>query len=285
MYPRMGPTQSHVAGSITAPQVFAIPELLEAILHYLPWRDLFVLQSVDSRFQQVIAESAPLRRAMSLQRPINPHDPAEWPNYCIISPLLTGEMLSWGRFNSGGDGFDWHIDSAGLVFSITYSVWNPECPRTPKLYAPLGIWTTRQKSRAQARGSWESMKLTSFPFRVCIRISVKWNQSMGLDYSGWPHYQDRITLGVGSTIGDFMQVLTELDNRSFEEHEVLWSAQYRTATLGQVKRARHIRIRSRLRCSACRWWKGLHEENRFDDGGQHHWCCLEQDYRHCGQCP
>ena len=265
-------------------KVIAIPELLEAILLHLPWRDLFVVQSVSKQVHYFVAESAALRRTMSLDPPANPHNPIEWPNYNVISPLLTGNIISWGRFNTGHDGLDWRIDTAGLIFSINYSVWNPGCCMIPAVVERMDVRCTRQKSKVWTRGSWRSMRLTSFPFRVCVRISVGWDKRMDLGYAGWPHYQDRVTLEIGSTIGDLMQVLSELDGRPFEEHEILWKAQYRTATLKVVRSARHIRIRSRVRCLACRWWKGLHELNRFDDDKGHHRCCLEQEHRHCGQC-
>ena len=128
-------------------QVLALPELFEVIIRHLPWRDLFVVQLVNKNFYYFIAESAAARRAMSLDPPVNPHDPIEWPNYNMISPLLAGDMISWGRFNPGNDGLNWRVDAAGLIFSINYDVWNPQCRVIPAIYDRIGMQCTWQKSK------------------------------------------------------------------------------------------------------------------------------------------
>ncbi|KAK5128913.1 hypothetical protein LTR85_000246 [Meristemomyces frigidus] len=52
--------------SVAATKVFAIPEMLEHILSFLPFRDLLLAQRISEQFQQAIAASTKLRKKLHL---------------------------------------------------------------------------------------------------------------------------------------------------------------------------------------------------------------------------
>lgn len=95
-------------------RVFAIPELLEAILLNLPPRELLVVQQVSKQFQATINDSPKLQQALFF-RPAPLRDPGSWTANPLLRDLFTPfffifEDTELNRIANGVVLMDWFTD-------------------------------------------------------------------------------------------------------------------------------------------------------------------------------
>ena len=239
--------------SSAAPQVFSIPELLECILIQLPWYDLFVLQSVNKTFQQVITESIAVKELMTRRL----GDSTRWPGTTPISPLLK-DQISWGPYQKPS----WQIAWDNLLFDFKYEIPSPDIPDSAHTCHAMGIIPSRAGKPALVHGSWKLTRLTNVSGMVLIKINVRALALMDDCHLSCGLYQDRITLNAAeTTLGDVSEILYEVHCRSSEEHTQLERATRTGAKLRDVVRARCLRADSRVRCRACTSWEGQRWDN------------------------
>lgn len=237
------------SGKLSAPRVFAIPELLEAILLHLSWSDLFVLQRVNKAFHQVIAESAKLREIMAL----HVLGSSKTRDVQGASSLL--REFSWSFLNYEPFPGDSTVTTGrDTTIKLIYDLWLPpsSAPRT----SHYGLGVGQQKRfyySVDSHGTWRLLKLTAAPGKVWIHINVIFH----VDRSFGLAYRELIALQADTaTFGDLADVLWEMKHRLPEEHIKVYRARSPTVKLKDFMDAKCIRGDSRERVAAVVAWEG-----------------------------
>lgn len=236
-------------GKIAAPRVFAIPELLEAVLLHVSWSDLFVRQRVNKAFSQVIAESQDLQKKMKLHL-------LTMPRYMHRgSPLL--QEFSWTNFN-----FELFSTNSittrkmDLSIKLIYDTWFPKSSTPKRFFPELGIGKQmRHTYSVDSRGTWQALKLTDLTGMVWIHVNVVFHVATA--HRTVLGYRDLVALKAeNATFGDMAGVLSEMKHRLPEEHIKLYRAKNLQIGLRQFTDAKCIRGDSRERVKAVVAWEG-----------------------------
>lgn len=141
-----------------AAKVFAIPELLEAILLELPTRDLLLAQAVNVGFRDTIKSSIEIRRALFYeQTPASTSDAQAKPR---INPLIN-RMYNFGK---RGVSLHNHLQQCRYMdIGDRGEIFREACYH---LHAPLRSFPP--KMTAHSPGSWRDMFMTHPPCPVVI---------------------------------------------------------------------------------------------------------------------
>ena len=201
-------------------KVFAIPELLEEILLYLPLRPLFAIQRVNKSFRDTIAASDRLKRKMFLAYHTSgisdPRPHAE----DLINPLLRYHFGKGADYGATWFIFRWYDYAASkwcFLQTANSSVRDVSQIRDRKLKHAWGWkenyipYESLRHLPADRDESWKRTYLTSAPCLVDASIGVT---TMDRGYSR----QIRFPEGTG-TLGDFEKCVRYFVSLTDDQHK------------------------------------------------------------------
>lgn len=205
-----------------AEKVFAIPELLEAILLDLPWHHLFVLHSTNTTFRDTMQHSLKLRRRMHLEYKRPGDDcgielPESLPQYLecsLIEQLVANNSLLLGPFElrRRGEEDDFPRDLVAIHHSLLISL------RSPFQAASLAIDHDKSDTvvhEDEPTPSWRDIKLTHE--RESIRFDIQVNKIQKEEYDVDYSEEYKFAAGEG-TLGDIADIVNSIQLRTVDQH-------------------------------------------------------------------
>ena len=211
--------RSKTVDSVAVLKVFAIPELLEEILLYLPLKQLFAVQRVSKVFRDTIAASDPLKRRMFLAYPTTGSTSARPATEDLINPLLRYNFGSAEFYSVSYFIFRWYDYPANkwcFLQTAGSNIRDVSRIRDRKLKHAWGWkenyipYESIRQLPADRDESWKKTKLTAVPCLVDATIGVT---TMQRGYSRQIRFHD----GTG-TLGDFEKCVKEFVSLTDEQH-------------------------------------------------------------------
>lgn len=213
-------SKSSTPTGVAASKVFAIPELLDEILLYLPLKQLFAIQRVSKAFHDTIGASDRLKRRMFLVHQ-NTTSPLARPlTEDLINPLIRYHFGRGDHWNVSYFIFHWYDYAAerwAYLQTANSNIHDVSRIRDRKLKHAWG-WKENYIPYESIRRlppdrdeSWKKTKLTAVPCLVDAAIGVT---TMQRGYSR----TIRFHAGTG-TLGDFEKCVRDFVSLTDEEHK------------------------------------------------------------------
>ena len=154
-------------------KVFAIPELLEAVLLELPLEDLLLVQRVNTNFRDVISRSVYLQRRLYFSHRDLP-TPADLYKHCAFYPHP--RTCPWPDINPFLDHL-MHLHGLRGIKSVRVNVWKRACSGGPKEHAILMPVNKHIENvrllKLDSSGSWRNMLVSNPPSKLYLRHFCK----------------------------------------------------------------------------------------------------------------
>ncbi|KAK4542609.1 hypothetical protein LTR36_006657 [Oleoguttula mirabilis] len=162
-----------VAMATAADRVFGVAELMEQILSYFDYKQLFAVERVSRDYQNALQSSKKLRRTMFLEPAAvdNPRDT----RMSILNPLLRDQPL--------------RLASCNVTFPFTCisnGIFHVSCERRDDQQGPEQATDT--KHRVKVLPSWRRMRVTANSAAVIV------NPGFGFKKGSLPHFSPKPTL-------------------------------------------------------------------------------------------